>query len=44
MIVFESAEEQNKGYGKVIENTEIFSTKYGKSILEVGSPVHVKNV
>ena len=36
---FESDEEQSKGYGKVIKNTEIFSTKYGRSILEVGSPV-----
>ena len=37
---FESDEEQIKGYGKVIKNTEIFSTKYGKHILEVGSPGH----
>ena len=34
---FESGEEQIKGYGKVTQNTEIFSTKYGKNILEVGS-------
>ena len=36
---FESGEEQIKGYGKVTQNTEIFSTKYGNNILEVGSPV-----
>ena len=35
---FESGEEQIKGYGKVIKNTEIFSTKYGNNISEVGSP------
>ena len=39
-MTFESDEEQIKGYGKVIKNTEIFSTKYGKHILEVGSPVN----
>ena len=39
---FESDEEQIKGYGKVIKNTEIFSTKYGKGILEVGSPAEIK--
>ena len=37
---FESDEEQIKGYGKVIKNTKKFSTKYGKHILEVGSPVY----
>ena len=36
---FESDEEQIKGYGKVTQNTEIFSTKYGNNISEVGSPV-----
>ena len=36
---FESGEEQIKGYGKVTQNTEIFSTKYGNNISEVGSPV-----
>ena len=36
---FESGEEQIKGYGKVSQNTEIFSTKYGNNISEVGSPV-----
>ena len=35
---FESGEEQIKGYGKVTQNTEIFSTKYGNNISEVGSP------
>ena len=35
---FESGEEQIKGYGKVSQNTEIFSTKYGNNISEVGSP------
>ena len=38
-LSFESGEEQIKGYGKVTQNTEIFSTKYGNNILEVGSPV-----
>ena len=37
-LSFESGEEQIKGYGKVTQNTEIFSTKYGNNILEVGSP------
>ena len=37
-LCFESGEEQIKGDGKVTQNTEIFSTKYGKNILEVGSP------
>ena len=37
-LSFESGEEQIKGYGKVIQNTEIFSRKYGNDILEVGSP------
>ena len=36
---FESGEEQIKGYGKVTQNTEIFSTKYGNNISEVGSRV-----
>ena len=36
---FESGEEQIKGYVKVTQNTEIFSTKYGNNISEVGSPV-----
>ena len=40
-LSFESGEEQIKGYGKVTQNTEIFSTKYGNNILEVGSPVLV---
>ena len=40
---FESDEEQIKGYGKVIKNTEIFSTKYRKHILEVGSPADVSD-
>ena len=31
-------EEQIKGYEKVAQNTEIFSTKYGNNISEVGSP------
>ena len=35
---FESGEEHIKGYGKVTQNTEIFSTKYGNNISEVGSP------
>ena len=35
---FESGEEQIKGYVKVTQNTEIFSTKYGNNISEVGSP------
>ena len=35
---FESGEEQIKGYGKVTQSTEIFSTKYGNNISEVGSP------
>ena len=35
---FESGEEQIKGYGKVTQNMEIFSTKYGNNISEVGSP------
>ena len=39
-LSFESGEEQIKGYGKVTQNTEIFSTKYGNNILEVGSPDH----
>ena len=38
-LSFESGEEQIKGYGKVTQNTKIFSTKYGNDILEVGSPV-----
>ena len=38
-LSFESGEEQIKGYGKVTQNTENFSTKYGNNILEVGSPV-----
>ena len=37
-LSFESGEEQIKGYGKVTQNTEIFSTKYGNNIIEVGSP------
>ena len=37
-LSFESGEEQIKGYGKVTQNTEIFSRKYGNDILEVGSP------
>ena len=37
---FESGEEQIKGYGKVTQNTENFSTKYGNNISEVGSPVN----
>ena len=37
---FESGEEQIKGYGKVTQNTEIFSTKYGNNISEVGSPAY----
>ena len=37
-LSFESGEEQIKGYGKVTQNMEIFSTKYGNNILEVGSP------
>ena len=37
-LSFESGEEQIKGYGKVTQNTEFFSTKYGNNILEVGSP------
>ena len=37
-LSFESGEEQIKGYGKDTQNTEIFSTKYGNNILEVGSP------
>ena len=37
-LSFESGEEQIKGYGKVTQNTEIFSTKYGNNILEVGTP------
>ena len=41
-LSFESGEEQIKGYGKVTQNTEIFSTKYGNNILEVGSPAFVK--
>ena len=42
---FESGEEQIKGYGKVSQNTEIFSTKYGNNISEVGSPgVVVKQI
>ena len=40
-LSFESGEEQIKGYGKVTQNTEIFSTKYGNNILEVGSPAIV---
>ena len=40
-LSFESSEEQIKGYGKVTQNTEIFSTKYGNNILEVGSPGHL---
>ena len=39
-LSFESGEEQIKGYGKVTQNTEIFSTKYGNNILEVGSPAY----
>ena len=31
----------SQGYEKVTQNTEIFSTKYGKNILEVGSPASV---
>ena len=38
---FESGEEQIKGYGQVSQNTEIFSTKYGNNIPEVGSPGYV---
>ena len=38
---FESGEEQIKGYGKVTQNTEIFSTKYGNNNSEVGSPVDI---
>ena len=40
-LSFESGEEQIKGYGKVTQNTEIFSRKYGNDILEVGSPVYL---
>ena len=40
-LSFESGEEQIKGYGKVTQNTEIFSTKYGNNILEVGSPGYI---
>ena len=36
---FESGEEQIKGYGKITQNTEIFSPKYGNNISEVGSTV-----
>ena len=36
-LSFESGEEQIKGYGKVTQNTEIFSTKYGNDIrLNIG--------
>ena len=41
-LSFESGEEQIKGYGKVTQNTENFSTKYGNNILEVGSPAATK--
>ena len=43
-LSFESGEEQIKGYGKVTQNTEIFSTKYGNNILEVGSPATLQGV
>ena len=42
-LSFESGEEQIKGYGKVTQNTEIFLTKYGNNILEVGSPASVSS-